>query len=625
MKKISSHLRLIWDFVKTPQFLLGFFLFFSLFNPLFKKYDYGAGLPLTLLFAVIVGFLAFRDFRAKRERDYKDTFLLSVFLVSVALSFVFSQTKNLGFSEVLAVFSIVPLYLLYGYQKIRWGDTFLKTLMFVTVFSVTLGYIFYFFAGENRMFGPFFNLQYHSNVWPNAFAFFLLLTWPLFLIFVKKKDEYKAGIVIGIILSALLLTYSRGAFVAFVGQSFLLAVLFLKKIDKRAIIASGIAIFIALLFFTDANYVRSLRFPVVNVAERVNFENGDEVTSKMERVYFWEGALQIFKDHPMFGTGPFSFRYAYNPIQKNLLGNSDHPHNIFLKIASENGVFALLSFLLFLFVLLVRYSLRYKKLSPTDKMKTKVLFVALAGGFAHSMIDYNLNFMANLLVFSMLIVIFRSSLVGVRSKVRSSYVSLLLGILIAVVALYEGGILAISTVFPDSEVYRYSIYPRFLHLQHAEIEIKNGDYKKALKDISDFQGLNRLDASSYILQSKIYCDENSSFFSVEGCVYPLKIAMKLDPLNRFDHYLAYVQFLSRNGDKEELTGFANSTAPLLLKYFDAVRNNLHFTAFSSNVEKVRDIVKLILPYVDSSLADKLSSGSNGMLKAAKTLRTYRVF
>ncbi|MEK7085482.1 MAG: O-antigen ligase family protein [Patescibacteria group bacterium] len=84
--------------------------------------------------------------------------------------------------------------------------------------------------------------------------------------------------------------------------------------------------------FVGTEKLRSLNHKVIDVENRLTFSGDESLTSKQERKDFWKGALELIKEKPIFGWGPFSFRYAYNPIQKTLLGNSDHPHNIFLKI-----------------------------------------------------------------------------------------------------------------------------------------------------------------------------------------------------------------------------------------------------------------------------------------------------
>jgi hypothetical protein len=74
-------------------YLLVFVLLATLFNPVFNKYDYGAGFPMVLLFGVLLLPMAIYELRKKREWNLWEVLFLGIFCVFVVLSFVFSETK----------------------------------------------------------------------------------------------------------------------------------------------------------------------------------------------------------------------------------------------------------------------------------------------------------------------------------------------------------------------------------------------------------------------------------------------------------------------------------------------------------------------------------------------------
>ncbi|MBI4232548.1 O-antigen ligase family protein, partial [Candidatus Peregrinibacteria bacterium] len=370
--------------------LSGFFLI-ALFNPLFKKYDYGAGFPLVLLFAVMMVVFALLFWRERREKAILELAFLGIFGIFIVSSFVFSGTKNIGLSEVMAFLSVILFYLFFGLRRSGWMHKFVGVIKVMTVLAVFLGFVLYFVWPEVRMQGPFFNLFYHSNVWPNAFALYLLMTWPLFL------NESRAKVaILALIFAAILLTFSRGALIVLAGQFLLVLLYNLRRINRRKIVIVGLTFLLTAGVFLGANALRAMKYEVVDVEERATFANSESLTSKQERIDFWLGAIKLAGEKPLFGWGPYSFRYAYNPIQKTFLGSADHPHNIFLKIASENGVIALGAFLAFLLVYVWTLAKRFKGLDEEKRNTAYLLFVAIAGAFAHNLIDYNFNFSVNL-------------------------------------------------------------------------------------------------------------------------------------------------------------------------------------------------------------------------------------
>lgn len=70
--------------------------------------------------------------------------------------------------------------------------------------------------------------------------------------------------------------------------------------------------------------------------------------SNVERLLLWESSWRIFKDYPILGIGPGSFRKVYNeqyisPQAKvQYLG---HAHNNFLHILAEEGILGFISFM----------------------------------------------------------------------------------------------------------------------------------------------------------------------------------------------------------------------------------------------------------------------------------------
>lgn len=615
------------SFIKKHQSSLSFyvlscFFVFALFNPFFKKYDYGGGFPLVLLFAVLVLVFALIELKEKRENASWEKVFLLIFLGGYLISFIFSQTRNLGFSEVLAYFAISGFYLIFAHKKNEWSRHFLQLVVVMTVGAVLLGYYLYFARAELRMIGPFFNLMYHANVWPNAFALFLIMAWPINLLFFEKKGKFANALLIGFILSALLLTFSRGAIIVLVGQIVLLFSYFYKRIRFQTVLLSLVVIFFASFLFVQANYVRSLNQNIIDVKERVAFENNDSLTSGQERLDFWKGALTLAFEKPLTGWGPFSFRYAYNPIQKTFLGSADHPHNIFLKFAAENGIVTLLGFLGFLFLVLFTVWKRFSRLSAKNRDFVYILGVSVAGAFAHNLIDYNFNFMVNLGLLFALLAFIRSTVVKTGGKkLKFNFLSLLLGLLVAGFSIYEGGLLAMDHMVYDMSYLNNSFYPRIYYLNSADKSLYYDDFENTLRALSKEISLNPLDAQAYYLRGVIYCNEEFSGYDLALCRDDFSMALSLNPMNDFTYYTSYL----RVAEEPEFAETLKKAEELLGIYFGYVANNVHFTAYTFNVEAANELVKVIVPYLNDEDSKQMQLDAEEMLRNAERLRALKEF
>lgn len=592
----------------SSVFLSAIFLL-ALFNPVFKKYDYGAEYPMLLAFALVLFFVAIYEFRQKKERSLPDVLFVWLFLMFFYHSFTLSQAKNVGYSEVLAFEMAFALYLLFAHRK---GET-LKKLMhivaFGTVVAVFWGYLQYLLMPETRMFGPFMNLFYYANEWPNAFALFLIMAWPVFVLLYGRKWSYKESFLLGFVLSGVLLTFSRGALIVLLGQFLLFGIYFVRRVNLKKLGAALLTLLVAVGMFFGVNNIKSQRQEVLDVGEKLQFANEESLTSKQERLDFWMGAVELIKEKPLFGWGPFSFRQAYNPIQKTLLGSSDHPHNIFLKIGAENGLFALVTFLGFLISIFVIILRRFKGLSQIKKNEVFILSVAISGAFAHNLIDYNFNFWVNLMLLFVLLATLRSTVVTKVYKVKKDFSSMLLFVLIAIFAAYESGVLILSEGV-NKDFAAYSFYPRNYYLEEAQNSLT---VSRALEFADKHIKKAPIDSAGYFLKGKLACKAGDETVCEEN----LRKAAELNPKNDLAYYLEYY----RHFDSKDIL----QILPLIEEYMRFAEKNVHFTAYTKNVEAAADIADLMLKYLPSAQRFELEEKKEKMLNEVARIRAEKSF
>ena len=94
------------------------------------------------------------------------------------------------------------------------------------------------------------------------------------------------------------------------------------------------------------------------LASTTNIQLGGTESSKI-RLIVWQGAIELFKRNPLFGTGVETYAYAYynvKPMMHNLTSEWDclynKAHNEYLNYLATTGSFGLLSYLSIIFLFL---------------------------------------------------------------------------------------------------------------------------------------------------------------------------------------------------------------------------------------------------------------------------------
>lgn len=144
-------------------------------------------------------------------------------------------------------------------------------------------------------------------------------------------------------------SYTRAAWLGVAGLALLFFIVKAKEIlNPRAFILTSIIVAGLVVFVVDVGVVPKFERTAASMTDL------EENFSNLERINRWVAALNMIKAHPLTGVGygtypkeyqkyrdprfatPISFIYAF-------------PHNDYLEYFSEAGIFALLSWLLFLF------------------------------------------------------------------------------------------------------------------------------------------------------------------------------------------------------------------------------------------------------------------------------------
>lgn len=178
----------------------------------------------------------------------------------------------------------------------------------------------------------------------NSFAGFLALVFPGFLGYVLdrvrggERGRWFLGVAavwLAAALACLVLTYSKGGWVAFaVGMAAFALMLGRDLLRRHARLVAGVGAAAA------AGVVLLLAVKVVPVQIFRDF-----VTSFDIRVGYWQGALAMARDHPLGGVGLGTFGDSYPRYRPLLAHPAQDAHSDYLQTLAELGVPGLLAFL----------------------------------------------------------------------------------------------------------------------------------------------------------------------------------------------------------------------------------------------------------------------------------------
>ena len=205
---------------------------------------------------------------------------------------------------------------------------------------------------------------------PNVYGTFLLLAVPLCaaLFVYVKKPFYKlclAGIS-GLLLLNLMLTYSRGCYLAFA----LSVLVFVLLTEKRLVVLLSAGLL--LLPFVIPQTMLDRLLSITNLAD----------SSTSYRMFIWQGTLRILRDFWLTGVGQGID--AYNAVYPYYAFNAvvaPHSHNLFLQVFVETGIAGLFAFIGFI-AWFFRTQARFLRRVSDFRLKAiSAAFVAAAVGF----------------------------------------------------------------------------------------------------------------------------------------------------------------------------------------------------------------------------------------------------
>lgn len=267
---------------------------------------------------------------------------LVLFFVVLIFSVIFSITLSQSLKEMLVYVSILLMVFMVSRDIDKKSLNVLLMCLVATAVVVALYGIYQYFTGDMGGHGwvdvktnPNLKARAYSTMDnPNILAEYLVIASSMSVVlFLDSKMLLRKVLLLlctGILLLGLLLTFSRGGWIAFGLALFIIVIR-----ENNKLLPIGIILGLLSLFF----------LPEV-VIDRIKTIGSLKDSSNAYRFSIWAAALEMLKDFWASGVG-LGYE-AFMKVYPNymLAGiKAAHAHNSYLQIGIETGVFGLLTFL----------------------------------------------------------------------------------------------------------------------------------------------------------------------------------------------------------------------------------------------------------------------------------------
>lgn len=351
---------------------------------------FGTDLPsepmVILLAACTVFYLALNKNELKQRQFQHPVFII------IVLMFIWSIFTTLFSTDVflsvkyilakfwyLAVFFVLPVLLLRTKKSIQlfFWCLFIPTYLSVLYVMLRHGMMGFAFDNITEAVHPIY--RNHVN-----YAVFISMLLPFIFLAISwyQKNSFRYKILkysIPVFLAAIFLSYTRGAWLA-VGAMAAYFFVLRFNLTKHVIVISGICVVIFCAYILkDNNYLKyspDYEHTIYHdeLAQHLTSTFEMEDMSTVERFYRWIAAVKLFKENPLVGVGPNNFvsnykKFTVTAYETYISDNEEKStvHNYFLLLLTEQGLPALILFIVLITVVLLTAQIAYNASAATNR------------------------------------------------------------------------------------------------------------------------------------------------------------------------------------------------------------------------------------------------------------------
>lgn len=283
-------------------------------------------------------------------------------LAWILITSITSQMPLVSFKWMMSrLWFVVPFYFI-GYQMFADPKNVRRFLwLYILPLTIVIGYTIYnhwLFGFEEDpahwVMSPFYNDH-------TAYGAALAMFFPALIVFTFRSAYSNnvriiAGFLLIVFSVALILSFTRAAWVSLAGALALYAILYFRIKWQYIVGVIVIAVLYVAVSWTDIvmQLEQNRQDTSDDLAEHISsISNISTDASNLERLNRWNSAFRMFEEKPVLGFGPGTYSFMYAPYQlsseKTIIstnaGDMGNAHSEYIGPLAESGVFGMLSFL----------------------------------------------------------------------------------------------------------------------------------------------------------------------------------------------------------------------------------------------------------------------------------------
>ncbi|MCD4695498.1 MAG: O-antigen ligase family protein, partial [Bacteroidales bacterium] len=369
---------------------------------------------LLILSITILCFLLFLIFRKKYKPNIVNIFnspalwaISAFFLISI-ISLFWAINVPAGLFDVSKTFIMLMVLfvaIILIYENKNFITILTKTIVVMALFFSILGLYQYvervlpdpkrIIEGGRLAIYAVRGTMTHKNQF--AIAMFLMLPFLIYSIIINVRIWKNLSIISAILIFInLILLQTRSVWVGLIFSlmaTLIIGVIFRKKFDisfslnkkNRVLlylIGVSIVVFIGAVgvYLTKTKPGKQIRKQAITLTE---FKS----KNALERIEIWTGSVKMMKEGPVLGVGAGNWKLLFPKYTKRRSNAktviSARPHNDYIWVAVEKGIFGIISFLLiFFFIIKDIFKILIHSGDKTEKLKVLLMFSGISGYMA---------------------------------------------------------------------------------------------------------------------------------------------------------------------------------------------------------------------------------------------------
>jgi len=361
--------------------------------------EFGVGVSIPsepMMLGVLIVFivkLLFENNYDKNILRHPLTLMITISLVWMFITSLTSQIPLVSFKYLAArLWFVIPFYFMgiLLFKKVKNIRLFIWFYVIPLIGVIAYTTYNHYLWGFNEQAGHWVMEPFYND--HTAYGAVLALFIPAFSGFTFSNSYSKAirlfsFLVLAVLLMALILSFSRAAWIS-LAFSFIIYLIVLLRIKLKWIVLTLTIFFGVFFLFQNEIWDRLEKNKQGSSANFIeHFQSISNIStddSNLERINRWQSAFRMFAERPVFGFGPGTYQFEYAPYQhsyeKTLIstnfGDKGNAHSEYIGPLAESGIIGMLC-MLGILVLTILTGLRVYKRAEQKEIKMLSLSILL--------------------------------------------------------------------------------------------------------------------------------------------------------------------------------------------------------------------------------------------------------